>query len=217
MRQRKSAKGESKGTPATRNVKGRNPCKPVPRRLSTASTKSKWSVVFPQPFEVASPSRRKKKREPRTPNNLPIIEERIVPVQVRACPDAWRYIGEEVTELLDYAPAKFLRRHIIGDPRRRARGWRPARRRLRAGGRNGVQIPRARPRQHQARLPLGLRQTRRGRSLRHPDMRLNDQAKRGKSLNRKGAVVAPLPQRDSIYAKRRSVGGTFFRSALRVW
>ena len=39
-------------------------------------------AAVPQRSEPASPSRRKKKREPRTPDNLRIIEERIVPERV---------------------------------------------------------------------------------------------------------------------------------------
>ena len=39
-------------------------------------------AAVPQRSEPASPSRSKKKREPRTPDNLRIIEERIVPERV---------------------------------------------------------------------------------------------------------------------------------------
>ena len=54
-----------------------------------------------------------RKRRPRTPDDLPIIEEVIVPEPVKACPEAWRQIGEEVTELLDYEPARFFKRRIV--------------------------------------------------------------------------------------------------------
>ena len=66
-----------------------------------------------EPVEAASPPRSKKKREPRTPDNLRIVEERIVPEPVKCSPGEWRCIGEEVTELLDYQPAQFFKRHII--------------------------------------------------------------------------------------------------------
>ena len=67
----------------------------------------------PQRSEPASPPRSKKKREPRTPDNLRIVEERIVPEPVKSSPGEWRCIGEERTELLDYQPAQFFKRHII--------------------------------------------------------------------------------------------------------
>jgi transposase len=54
-----------------------------------------------------------RKRRARTPDDLPIVEERIVPEPVKACPEAWRQIGEEVTELLDYEPARFFKRRIV--------------------------------------------------------------------------------------------------------
>jgi transposase len=57
--------------------------------------------------------RRKKKREPRTPDNLRIVVDRIVPEPVKSSPGEWRFIGEEVTELLDYQPAEFFKRHIV--------------------------------------------------------------------------------------------------------
>ena len=47
------------------------------------------------------------------PAHLPVGEEIIEPEPVKACPGAWRRIGEEVTEQLDYEPARFLRRRIV--------------------------------------------------------------------------------------------------------
>ena len=52
-------------------------------------------------------------RGPRLPEHLPILEEVIEPEPVKACPQAWRRIGEEVTERMDYEPARFLRRRTI--------------------------------------------------------------------------------------------------------
>ena len=43
-------------------------------------------------------------RGPRLPEHLPVLEEVIEPEPVKACPEAWRRIGEEVTERLDYEP-----------------------------------------------------------------------------------------------------------------
>ena len=42
-----------------------------------------------------------------------MVEEVIVPEPVKACPEAWRRIGEEVSERLDYEPARFLRRRTV--------------------------------------------------------------------------------------------------------
>lgn len=52
-------------------------------------------------------------REARIPEHLPIVEEVIEPEEVKAWPEAWRCMGQEITEQLDYEPAKFLRRRII--------------------------------------------------------------------------------------------------------
>ena len=61
---------------------------------------------------VAKRSDKKQRRE-RWPKDLAIEQEVIDPAEVRANPKAFRWIGEEVTEMLDYQPAKFFRRQII--------------------------------------------------------------------------------------------------------
>lgn len=55
----------------------------------------------------------RKQREARVPEHLPAVDEVIEPDEVVADPAAWRSIGEEITEQLDYQPARFLRRRII--------------------------------------------------------------------------------------------------------
>jgi transposase len=55
----------------------------------------------------------RKERPPRLPDNLPVVEEVIDPEPVKAAPQSWRCIGQEVSEQLDYEPARFLRRRII--------------------------------------------------------------------------------------------------------
>jgi transposase len=67
------------------------------------------SVEPPQPRE----RRAKKERVPRLPENLPVIEEVIEPEPVKVQPEQWRCIGQEVSEQLDYEPARFLRRRTI--------------------------------------------------------------------------------------------------------
>jgi transposase len=54
-----------------------------------------------------------KERRPRLPEHLPFEEERIEPLEVVADPTAWKQIGQEVTEQLDYRPAVYLRRRIV--------------------------------------------------------------------------------------------------------
>ena len=55
----------------------------------------------------------RKEREARVPEHLPAVDEVIEPDEVVADPEAWRSIGEEITEQLDYKPARFFRRRII--------------------------------------------------------------------------------------------------------
>lgn len=52
-------------------------------------------------------------RTPRLPENLPVVEEVIDPEPVKEQPEAWRCIGQEISEQLDYEPARFLRRRTI--------------------------------------------------------------------------------------------------------
>jgi transposase len=52
-------------------------------------------------------------REPRLPENLPVVEEVIDPEPVKAQPEVWRCIGQEVSEQLDYEPGRFLKRRVV--------------------------------------------------------------------------------------------------------
>jgi transposase len=61
----------------------------------------------------ASVSRSRKERTPRLPDNLPLVEEVIDPEPVKAAPQNWRCIGQEVSEQLDFEPARFLRRRTV--------------------------------------------------------------------------------------------------------
>lgn len=54
-----------------------------------------------------------KPRGPRVPDHLPVVEEVIIPDEVKACMEDWRCIGEEVTELLDFSPGYFFKRRIV--------------------------------------------------------------------------------------------------------
>jgi hypothetical protein len=59
------------------------------------------------------PSSPRKQRGPRIPARLEVIEEIIEPQEVQAQPEAWRCIGAEMTEQLDYEPARFFKRRIV--------------------------------------------------------------------------------------------------------
>lgn len=66
--------------------------------------------------EITLASPRKKMvavRKDRLPENLPVIEEVVDPEAVKQKPEAWRCIGQEVSEQLDFEPARFLRRRTI--------------------------------------------------------------------------------------------------------
>ena len=68
--------------------------------------------------EEADPQNEKGKKarsnpRERWPSDLPVIEEVLDPHEVKEAPHAWRFIGAEVSEQLDYEPAKFLRRRLI--------------------------------------------------------------------------------------------------------
>jgi transposase len=52
-------------------------------------------------------------KEKYLPDDLPVIEEVIDPEEVKEAPEAWRCIGSEVTEQLDYEPARFLLRRLV--------------------------------------------------------------------------------------------------------
>jgi transposase len=58
-------------------------------------------------------TRARKERAPRLPEHLPVVEEVIDPEPVKTQPEQWRCIGQEVSEQLDYEPARFLRRRTI--------------------------------------------------------------------------------------------------------
>lgn len=68
-------------------------------------------------WEAAPDAHRKPRpapeRRPRLPEHLPVVEQIIEPDEVQAQPQAWRRIGEEVSEQLDYEPARFLRRRTV--------------------------------------------------------------------------------------------------------
>ena len=65
------------------------------------------------PIVVEKARTTRKARTPRLPDNLPVVEEVIDPEPVKAEPQNWRCIGQEVSEQLDYEPGRFLRRRTV--------------------------------------------------------------------------------------------------------
>ena len=70
-------------------------------------------VPAPEPLPAVRPARPRADRTPRLPDDLPVVEEVIDPEPVTAQPEQWRCIGQEVSEQLDYEPARFIRRRTI--------------------------------------------------------------------------------------------------------
>ena len=78
-----------------------------------APPKAPEPVGAEEPRRSTVPSPPREQRRPRLPEHLPVIEEVLDPAPVKACPAAWRCIGEEVSEQLDYEPARFFKRHSV--------------------------------------------------------------------------------------------------------
>ena len=73
------------------------------------------SVPAPNaPLKQSAPRPEKKAaRKDRLPENLPVVEEVIDPDLVQVQPEAWRCIGQEVSEQLDYEPGRFFKRRVV--------------------------------------------------------------------------------------------------------
>jgi transposase len=80
---------------------------PAPTLRPTPTAPSLPSLV-----EKSAP-RSRPENSPRLPEHLPLVEQVIDPEPVKTQPEAWRCIGQEVNEQLDYEPGRFLRRRII--------------------------------------------------------------------------------------------------------
>lgn len=76
---------------------------------SPAASESKPPVAE----KSSAPVRERKERAPRVPENLPVVEHVIEPREVQEQPEQWRLIGQEVSDQLDYEPARFLCRRTV--------------------------------------------------------------------------------------------------------
>jgi transposase len=63
--------------------------------------------------EAVKPRKTSKPRRPRIPEHLPVEERVLIPPEVEENPEAWRKIGEEISEQLDYEPGRFLRKRTV--------------------------------------------------------------------------------------------------------
>ncbi|HOC54160.1 MAG TPA: IS66 family transposase [Verrucomicrobiota bacterium] len=83
--------------------------------LLSPSLEATEPAPAPQVAPASTPTVRlaRKTRSTRLPENLPVVEEVVDPEPVKAEPQQWRCIGQEVSEQLDYEPGRFLRRRLV--------------------------------------------------------------------------------------------------------
>ena len=84
------------------------PEKPDASRVASTAADTLEAVPPDHKAKGLKPARR-----PRLPEHLPVFEEIVDPPEVLADPDAFRRIGEERTERLDYTPGRFFQRHTV--------------------------------------------------------------------------------------------------------
>jgi len=80
--------------------------------LAQPETSATVAAIVAAP-EKERAERSRKERVARLPENLPVVEEVIDPALVKAQPEQWRRIGQEISEQLDYEPGRFLRRRVV--------------------------------------------------------------------------------------------------------
>jgi transposase len=98
---RKSEKFDVNQLPLLEEFESKKDAAPVP------ASEPKTGATGPTLKKRAKPAR------PRLPDHLPVHEEVLDPDEVKACPQRWRQIGEEVSEQLDFQPAQFLKRRLV--------------------------------------------------------------------------------------------------------
>jgi transposase len=82
-------------------------------QLSESSKAAHEETVSLKPDANPGSPRKNGGRKERLPQDLPVVEEVLDPEPVKQKPEDWRCIGQEVSEQLDYEPARFLRRRTI--------------------------------------------------------------------------------------------------------
>jgi transposase len=81
--------------------------------LQLASGPATQQTPVSQPAQAARATQPRSPKAARLPDSLPVVEEVIDPELVKAQPEAWRCIGQEVSEQLDYEPGRFLKRRVV--------------------------------------------------------------------------------------------------------
>jgi len=80
--------------------------------LAPPETKVTVEAIVAAP-EKERAERSRKERVARLPENLPVVEEVLDPELVKAQPEQWRLVGQEISEQLDYEPGRFFRRRVV--------------------------------------------------------------------------------------------------------
>jgi transposase len=83
-----------------------------PGKADASAEKAEASPIVESLKSAAKRAENNQRRE-RWPEELALEQEVIEPEEVKDNPEAFRCIGEEVTEMLDYQPARFFRHQII--------------------------------------------------------------------------------------------------------
>ena len=65
------------------------------------------------PRPPSPPRKPREKSKPRIPSDLPTEDEVVIPIEVEKNPQAYKCIGEEITEELDVVPARYFNRRTI--------------------------------------------------------------------------------------------------------
>ena len=63
----------------------------------------------PDPTTPPGPKKRRAKAQIKVPDDLEVVEEVLIPDEVKLAPELWRKIDQEVLEQIDYIPGRFLR------------------------------------------------------------------------------------------------------------
>lgn len=81
--------------------------------LQELESKKADAPVADEPMAGAAKQARRQPAGPRLPEHLPVKEVIVDPDEVTANPDSWRFMGEEISEQLDYEPGRFWKKRLI--------------------------------------------------------------------------------------------------------
>ncbi|HEY0793510.1 MAG TPA: transposase [Chthoniobacterales bacterium] len=95
----------------------------TPSGKGVASAEAEAAPLLEAVKGTAHKERDKRPHRERWPEDLPVLEELLEPEEVKTRPEAFRCIGREVSETLDYEPARFFRRMIYERLQRVLTAW----------------------------------------------------------------------------------------------